>query len=72
MEKWLGLDVPCVISIWDTPKPLVKSIILEEQDKEKQPLLSDYAQNTIEEIQEFMAWEEKLLKENMGQPKKNY
>ena len=72
MEKWLGSDVPCVISCWDTPKPLVKSIILEEQDKEKQPLLSDYAQNTIEEIQEFMAWEEKLLSENMGQPKKNY
>jgi hypothetical protein len=52
-------------------KHLVKFTTLDEQGKEIQHLSLDYVQNTIEAIQEFMAWEEKLLKKNMGLPKKN-
>jgi hypothetical protein len=50
----------------------VNCTILEGQEYEPKAQLSDFAQNTIEEIQEFMEWEEKLLKKNMGLPRKNY
>jgi DNA-directed RNA polymerase subunit L len=44
---------------------LVKFTILDEQGKETQHLLLDSAQNTIEEIQEFMDLVEKHLKRSM-------
>jgi hypothetical protein len=40
-------------------------IILDEQGNEIQHQLSDYAQNTTEEIQEFMDLVEKHLKRSM-------
>lgn len=60
------------VDISDGENPLVRYIILDEQGKEIQLLSLDSALNTIEEIQEFMEWEERLLKENMGLPKKNF
>lgn len=54
------------VDISNLEKPLVKSIILDEQGKETQHLLLDSAQNTIEEIQEFMDLVEKHLKRSMN------
>lgn len=59
------------VDISNTERPLVKSIILDEQGNEIQHQLSDFAESIIEEIQEFMGLAEKHLKENMGLPKKN-
>lgn len=59
------------VDISNSEKPLVSYTMSAEQCLENQRLSLGYAQNTIEEIQEFMAWEERLLKENMGLPKKN-
>ena len=59
------------VDISDTEKVLVKYITLDGQEKEITHPSSDYALLTIEETLEYMAWEEKLLKENMGLPKKN-
>jgi hypothetical protein len=53
------------VDISNLEKPLVKSIILDEQGNEIQHQLSDYAQNTTEEIQEFMDLVEKHLKRSM-------
>lgn len=73
MTELLDLDVQFVESLDMTHKMSdAKSTIFAEQDKEKQRQLLDYVSNTIEEIQEFMEWEEKILSANMGQPKKNY
>lgn len=70
MTKLQGLDA-VYVDISNMEKHLAKFTILDEQGKEIQHLSLDYVQNTIEAIQEFMAWEEKLLKKNMGLPKKN-
>jgi hypothetical protein len=45
--------------------------ILDEQGNEVMHQSFPYVPHTIEEIKEFMAWEERLLKESMGLPKKN-
>ena len=71
MTKLLDLGA-VYVDISDGENPLVKYIILDEQGKEIQLQSLDSALNTIEEIQEFMEWEERLLKENMGLPKKNF
>ena len=70
MTKLLDLGA-VYVDISDGEKPLVKFIMSAEQCLENQRLSLGYAKNTIEEIQEFMEWEERLLKENMGLPKKN-
>ena len=71
MEKLPDLGA-VYVDISNSEKVLVKYIMLDEQGNEIQHPSLDSALNTIEEIQEFMEWEEKLLKENMGLPKKNF
>jgi hypothetical protein len=67
------LDLGAVyVDISNMEKHLAKFTILDEQGKETQHLLLDSAQNITEAIQGFMEWEERLLKENMGLPKKNF
>lgn len=53
------------VDISDMERPLAKFIISDEQCQESQHQLSDYAQNTTEEIQEFMDLVEKHLKRSM-------
>ena len=53
------------VDISDMEKPLAKFIISDEQCQESQHQLSDYAQNTTEEIQEFMDLAGRLLKKSM-------
>jgi hypothetical protein len=60
------------VDISNMEKPLVKFIISDEQCQENQHQLSDCAESITEEIQEFMEWEERLLKENMELLKKIY
>jgi len=52
------------VDISNLEKPLVKSIILDEQAKETQHQLSDSAQSTID-LREFMDLVEKHLKRSM-------
>ncbi len=70
MTKWQGLDA-VYVDFSSLEKHLAKFTILDEQGKETQRLSLDYVQNTIEAIQEFMVWEERLLKESMELQKKN-
>ena len=63
MQKWQILDVPCVVILATENHPL-NCTTSDEQENEVMPQLSPSALNTIEEIQEFTAWEEKPLKEN--------
>ena len=60
------------VDISDMAKPYLSYTILDEQGNEVMRQSFPYVPNTIEEIQEFMEWEERLLKENMGLPKKNF
>jgi hypothetical protein len=53
------------VDISNTERPLVKSIILDEQGNEIQHQLSDFAENITVEIQEFMDLAERLLKRSM-------
>jgi hypothetical protein len=53
------------VDISDTERPLVKSIILDEQGNEIQHQLSDFAQSITEGIQEYMGLVEKHLKRSM-------
>ena len=70
MTKLQGLGA-VYVDISDMEKPLVKFTILDEQGSETQHLSLDSAQSITEAIQGFMAWEERLLKENiMVLPKK--
>jgi hypothetical protein len=71
MRKWQVSDVPCVV-ILATENPHLSYTILDEQGNEVMHQSFPYVPNTTEEIKEFMAWEERLLKENMGLLKKNY
>ena len=59
------------VDISDMANPLVKYITLDGQEREITHPSSDYALLTTEEMWAYMVWEEKLLKENMGLPKKN-
>jgi hypothetical protein len=60
------LDYPAYyVDISNLEKVLVKSIILDEQGNEIQHQLSDFAESTIVEIQEFMDLAGRLLKESM-------
>jgi len=52
------------VDISNLEKPLVKSIILDEQGKETQHQLSDYAHSTID-LRGFMDLVEKHLKKSM-------
>jgi hypothetical protein len=69
MTKLLGLGA-VYAEFSNSENRLVKFTILDEQGSETQHLSLDSAQSITEAIQEFMAWEERLLKENMGLPKK--
>jgi hypothetical protein len=71
MAEWQISDVPCVV-ILATENRHLNYTILDEQGKEVMHQLYPCVPNTTEEIQEFMEWEERLLKENMGLPKKNF
>ncbi len=71
MRKWQVSDVPCVV-ILATENHHLSYTILDEQGNEVMRQSYPCVPNTIEEIQEFMEWEERLLKENMGLPKKNF
>jgi hypothetical protein len=71
MEKWQVSDVPCVV-ILGTENHRLNYTILDEQGNEVMHQSFPYVPNTTEEIKEFMEWEERLLKENMGLPKKNF
>jgi hypothetical protein len=53
------------VDISNTERPLVKSIILDEQGNEIQHQLSDFAENITVEIQEFMDLAGRLLKRSM-------
>jgi hypothetical protein len=53
------------VDISDMEKPLAKFIILDEQGKESQHQLSDCAESTTGEIQEFMDLAGRLLKRSM-------
>ena len=59
------------VGYWVILIHLASYTILEGLESEIMPQSSAYVLNTTEEIQEFMEWEEKLLKKNMGLPKKN-
>jgi len=71
MRKWQVSDVPCVV-ILATENHHLNYTILDEQGNEVMHQSYHCVPNTTEEIQEFMEWEERLLKENMGFPKKNF
>lgn len=64
MEKLLDLGA-VYVDISSLEKPLVKSIILDEQGKEIQHQLSDSAQNITGAIAEYMGLVEKHLKRSM-------
>lgn len=64
MEKWQDLGA-VYVDISNSERPLVKSIILDEQGNEIHHQLSDFAQSITEEIQGFMALVEKHLKRSM-------
>jgi hypothetical protein len=70
MTKLLGLGA-VYVDISNMERHLAKFTILDEQGSETQHLSLDSAQSITEAIQVFMAWEERLLKENMELPKKN-
>jgi hypothetical protein len=53
------------VDISNMEKHLAKFTILDEQGSETQRLSLDSAQSITEAIQEFMAWEERLLKRSM-------
>jgi hypothetical protein len=53
------------VDISNMERHLAKFTILDEQGKETQHLSLDSAQSITEAIQEFMAWEERLLKRSM-------
>ena len=53
------------VDISDMEKPLAKFIILDEQCQENQHQLSDCAESTTGEIQEFMDLAGRLLKRSM-------
>ena len=59
------------VGYWVILIHLASYTILEGLESEIMPQSLAYVLNTTEEIQEFMEWEEKLLKKNMGLPKKN-
>lgn len=71
MEKLRISDVPCVV-ILATENHHLNYTILDEQGNEVMHQLYPCVPITTEEMVEFMAWEERLLKENMGLPKKNF
>jgi hypothetical protein len=64
MTKLLGLGA-VYVDISNMERHLAKFTILDEQGKEKQHLSLDSVQSITEAIQEFMAWEERLLKRSM-------
>lgn len=70
MQKWQVSDVPCVV-ILATENHHLNYTILDGQGNEVMHQLYPCVPNTIEEIKEFMEWEERLLNENMGLQKKN-
>jgi hypothetical protein len=64
MTKLLGLGA-VYAEFSSSENRLVKFTILDEQGSETQHLSLDSAQSITEAIQEFMAWEERLLKRSM-------
>jgi hypothetical protein len=64
MTKLLGLGAVYAEFSSSENRP-VKFTILDEQGSETQHLSLDSAQSITEAIQEFMAWEERLLKRSM-------